>query len=256
MRGSRGLTRGSTAGVMRAFGALSAAALMVGLLVAPAHAGGEEPARRQARNGAVLYAQSFDLLERGVAWADGTSHGDLKAVYDGYGTTQVAKVGGDNILRLRPRAATSADVTHAGLAVTEQTFVDIDLTLSVRTAKQLRSPAPNPWETAWTIWNYRDNTHFYYLALKPNGWELGKEDPAYPGAQRFLATGSNIKFPIGKWNSVRVRQAGPTITVWANGTKLTSFTDTERPYLSGAVGIYCEDSEAQFDDIVVGSLED
>ena len=25
-------------------------------------------------------------------------------------------------------------------------------------------------------------------ALKPNGLELGKEDPAYPGAQRFLVT--------------------------------------------------------------------
>ena len=30
------------------------------------------------------------------------------------------------------------------------------------------------------LWRFLDDNHFYYLVLKPNGWEIGKADPAYP----------------------------------------------------------------------------
>lgn len=100
-----------------------------------------------------------------------------------------------------------------------------------------------------------DSAHFYYLALKPSGWELGKRDPAYPGGQRFLATGATPSFPIGTWEHVEVTQATdgnghPTFTVKAtvNGIPVTlaTFTDTERPYLSGKVGNYNEDSQGMY----------
>lgn len=59
---------------------------------------------------------------------------------------------------------------------------------------------PNPWEVGWLLWCFSpDPTHpydpsptsnsnfrFYALTLKPNGWEVSKQDPAYPGGQRFL----------------------------------------------------------------------
>ncbi|MDP9016976.1 MAG: calcium-binding protein, partial [Candidatus Eremiobacteraeota bacterium] len=93
---------------------------------------------------------------------------------------------------------------------------------------------------------YQDDVHFYYIILKPNGWELGKEDPAYPDAQRFLATGNTPQYPIGSTNSLRVVQVGATITISANGTILTTFTDTERPYTGGALGLYCEDARVHF----------
>jgi hypothetical protein len=124
----------------------------------------------------------------------------------------------------------------------------------MRTVRQLRTgSAPNPWEAAWALWHYTDNEHFYYVILKPNGWELGKEDPAYPGAQRFLATGES-PFPIGPTYTVRVRQIGNVTTVWADGRQLVSFTDNERPYRSGAIGLYNEDAEVEFDGVSVTDL--
>jgi len=47
---------------------------------------------------------------------------------------------------------------------------------------------------AWVVFRYIDDDHFYHLALKPSGWELGKTDPSYPGGQRFLTTGTLPQF--------------------------------------------------------------
>lgn len=44
-------------------------------------------------------------------------------------------------------------------------------------------------------------------------------------------------------------QQGPRIDVWVNGTKLTSFTDRERPYTRGSVGLYTEDAAVTFTDV-------
>ena len=59
---------------------------------------------------------------------------------------------------------------------------------------------PNPWEVGWLLWCFSpDPTHpydpsptsnsnfrFYAITLKPNGWEVSKQDPSYKGGQRFL----------------------------------------------------------------------
>jgi len=111
----------------------------------------------------------------------------------------------------------------------------------------------NGWEVGWVLWHYTDSSHFYYFIPKPNGWELGKEDPAFPGAQRFLATGVTRMFPVGNWYTVRVRQVSNTITVWVNGVQVVSFTDTLGPYLSGSVGLYNEDSQVRFDSLTVNA---
>lgn len=74
---------------------------------------------------------------------------------------------------------------------------------------------------------------------------MGKEDPAYPGNQRFLATG-NTSFAVGSWHQIHVTQVAGTITVSADGLALTTFVDAERPYLSGSIGLYCEDSQVHF----------
>jgi Domain of Unknown Function (DUF1080) len=126
----------------------------------------------------------------------------------------------------------------------------------VQTVRQLRTgSSPNPWECAWIVWSYQDDAHFYYLALKPTGWELGKRDPDYPGGQRFLASGSR-KFPVGAWHTFIIRQAGATIDARANGEHVVSFTDAERPYAGGRLGIYAEDSEVQVDDITMPFTDD
>ena len=64
---------------------------------------------------------------------------------------------------------------------------------------------PNPWEVGWLLWCFSpDPTHpydpsptsnsnfrFYALCLKPNGWEVSKQDPSYKGGQRFLKSNAD-----------------------------------------------------------------
>lgn len=214
---------------------------MISALVLPrAEAGGSD----------ILFRERFESFEAGETWEDGSVHGRWIAEYNGYGTNGIVDEGSKHLAQV-PMVSTKADETHACLVLTKRRFGDLDLRLRMKTVESVRVPEPNPWETAWVIWNHEDDVHFYYLALKPNGWELGKEDPAYPGAQRFLATGGAPTFPIGSWHDVRIVQRGAEISAWANGEKLVTFTDRERPYLAGRVGLYNEDAEVRFDDIVV-----
>lgn len=177
-------------------------------------------------------------------WADGSTHGRWLSVFNGHGTN----VGDDASLSLSPKAAEDPGTTHAGLVVSTASYTDVRYAARMRTVKQLRTPHPNPWEVAWLVWAYTDPGHFYYITLKPNGWELGKRDPAYPGGQRFLATGKE-KYPVGDVYDVRVEQRGPVLAVSADGKPLVTFTDTERPYREGRVGAYTEDATVRFEEI-------
>lgn len=187
-------------------------------------------------------------------WADDTNHGSWTSVYNGYGKNGIVTMNGNKVFREAPRASRAPEETHASLLVSRASFDDMSMAINMQTAKQLRTPAPNPWEVAWAVWHYTDDTHFYYAILKPNGWEIGKEDPSYPDAQRFLATGSSPTFPVGRWYYVRVVQRGATFDVYAGSTKLASVTDDERPYLSGRAGLYNEDADVRFDRLVVSSV--
>ncbi|MFE0631037.1 calcium-binding protein [Streptomyces sp. NPDC058864] len=216
------------------------------------------PRRRGPRSTGLLLALLlvvgvvYACQERGSAgpgWTDGTVHGPWLSVYDGYGDNR----GDATSLLLTPGAADRPDVTHAGLVVSTEEFGDMVYAARTRTLRQLRTPRPNPWEVPWLVWAYRDPEHFYYVALKPNGWELGKRDPAYPGGQRFLATGAT-PFPTGHGYRIEVEQRGPTFTITVDGSFLTTFTDAERPYARGAVGAYTEDARVEFRDMAVRRL--
>jgi hypothetical protein len=161
------------------------------------------------------------------------------------------------VVVLSPKAAEHADATHAALLITSQSYSGrISFEGRVQTVRQIRTGSePNPWECAWMVWNYTDDEHFYYIALKPNGWELGKRDPAYPGGQRFLASGEDV-FPIGAWHSFAIIQENARIVVRLNGVEVASFTDTERPYLEGRLGLYSEDAEVLLDNITAPFAED
>jgi hypothetical protein len=217
----------------------------------------------------TLLKDDFNAQAKTV-WADGSTHGAWLARYNGYGTTSVV-TDGTNVLQESPQASTSSGETHAGLVTTTKTFSNFDLTLRLKTVKQLRTPTPNPWETGWVLWHFASDQAFYYLALKTNGWELGKvdatkQDPAgpscvwpsytnclYPGAQRYLITSSTPTFPVGTWYRVRIRHVGNAMTFWVNGAQLGSFTDSERAYTSGKIGLYNEDATVRFDDVLVKS---
>jgi len=176
-----------------------------------------------------------------VEWQQGSTCQGFELVYSGFGKASAERGGFD----LLPAGATAPADTHAALAVRQVPPGSVDVSADIRTTAQLRHPAPNPWEVGWLVWRYVDDAHFYAVALKPNGWEISKEDPAYPGAQRFLATGTRPTFPVGATYRVRVRQDGPLITVDMPGKSVT-VRDHERTYRAGAVGLYTEDAEVQY----------
>jgi hypothetical protein len=161
------------------------------------------------------------------------------------------------VVVLSPGVADRPDATHSALLITRETYSGrISFAGRVQTVKQLRSGSPpNPWECAWLVWNYRDEQHFYYVALKPAGWEIGKRDPAYPGGQRFLASGDG-GFPIGTWHAFRIVQEGASITIQLNGVEIASIADGERPFTSGKLGLYTEDAEVQLDDVTAPFEDD
>ena len=183
-------------------------------------------------------------------WMDGSTHGRWFSVFNGHGTNS----GDNDSLSLSPMAAEDPGTTHAGLVVSTASYGDLRYEARMRTIRQLRDPSPNPWEVPWLVWAYTDPEHFYYITLKPNGWELGKRDPVYPGGQRFLATGKE-QFPVGKDYKVVVEQHGPVLTVTVADDHpdhpLVTFTDAERPYLQGRVGAYTEDATVKFEDLKV-----
>lgn len=184
---------------------------------------------------------------------DGKSFGEWLVQFAGYGLVGIESESSGKFLRLSPKAVASAEATSSSLVTGPKYSGPIEFEAKLLTLEQLRTGStPNPWEVAWIIWNYTDNEHFYYFIPKPNGWELGKRDPNYPGGQRFLATGTDVIFPIGHIYDVKIEQdLSSVITVWVNGAKITTFTDSETPYNSGNIGFYTEDALIQVDDVSV-----
>lgn len=182
--------------------------------------------------------------------AGGASHA-WRVAYDGYGSVRASGTGGTDHFTLRPAAPKSASSTHAALVLSRRSWRDFTFETRLRTYLQLRKPHPNDWEVGWILWHYTDDQHFYYVILKPGGWELGKEDPRYPGHQRFLTDGTRPVFPLGQWYTVRVRQSGDVISVSVNGRRLVRFADTQDPYRSGHLGLYSEDAAAAFQPVAV-----
>ena len=204
--------------------------------------------------GSVLVAHLFtDVLRPGGAaeglpsWQDGEEHGRWAVEFTGYGTAS----GHDDEVVLQPRSAASMDVTHGGLVRTVESYEDADFEITVRTEEQVREGEPNVWEVGWVLWNYSDNDHFYAVALKPNGWEISKQDPAYPGKQRFIASGGDRTFPVGEEYRIRVEQNWPEMTVSVDGLELATVRDDERPYRGGSIGLYTEDARVRFTDLAL-----
>jgi hypothetical protein len=188
----------------------------------------------------------FDAAPLGKAWLDASSFGPWHSLHDGFGVTRVERAGDVRVLALRTRAPQRADETFSSLVHTRRSFGDIDFGVTVHTAMQLRKPAANPWEVGWILWRYKDNRHFYSFIVKPNGWELAKQDASYRGSQRFLAVSYDRAYPVGRSYRLRVRHVGNMITVWVDGARVVRYTDGERPYRSGAIALYAEDALARY----------
>ncbi len=194
----------------------------------------------------VLIATAVHQMwpENKDVWNEGSTHSGWRVVFDGYGGVR-GSASGDRI-ELRPNETTSASTTHGALVASSDTHADVTFTVDVQTNEQLRRPSPNPWEVGWVLVRYQDRNHFYAFVPKPNGWELSKQDPAFRGSQRFLASGTTPTFQVGDRHRVRFEARGPTLTITVDDRHLTTFTDTDSPYLTGGVALYTEDAHVTF----------
>jgi hypothetical protein len=175
-----------------------------------------------------------------------------RLAYNGFGHAWASTRRGATRITLQPARAASPAQTHAALVLSRHAWRDFGAEIRLRDNRQLRWPRPNPWEVGWILWHYTSDHRFYYIALKPNGWELGKADPGYPGGQRFLATAARPVFPPGRWYTVRIRQRGDGIEVDVDGRRLVRAADSQHPYRSGRVGLYTEDASVTFQPVTVG----
>ena len=210
--------------------------------------GGRRPGLRDGRGRVVA---------RSVITGHEPGRSPWRTVFNGYGHTDVTGSGVTQAITTAPRRASSRRATHAALVISRGHYADFVATLRVQTIRQLRRGAagsPHPWEVGWVVWHYTSDQNFYALTLEPTGWLLSKQDPAYPGGERFLASGRTPRFRLGVTHRVGIVQTGDQVTVSGDGQLLARFTDTQRPYLRGAFGLYSEDSDAQFSDIRVSPL--
>jgi hypothetical protein len=201
------------------------------------------------------FSDDFTSYHGGRCAADGERIGPWSVVNNGYGCVSVEGDGHARGLQMSPREAGLPRATHAVLVTGPRFKAPMSYSVQVNTLEQLREAGPaHDWETAWVVWGYSDQNHFYYFIPKPVGWELGKRDPAYPGGQRFLASEASPVFPLGSWTNVTITQdADNTITVFAAGRLITNVTDAERPYTAGKIGFYGEDSLVLFKNVSAAS---
>src|SRR5262249_46013343 len=88
--------------------------------------------------GNVLFAADFESLPLDTSWIEGSQHGDWKTVYTGFGKAGI-ETDGTKVLMESPMAATMPSETHAGLLVSIPTFDDLDVTVRMKTVRQLRT---------------------------------------------------------------------------------------------------------------------
>ncbi len=190
-----------------------------------------------------------------VCVPDNTILGVWQVIFGGYGyggCVAVMTVNGTRVL-LEQTVATSAVAGSASLVAGPVMTAPFTFQGEFRTVQQNRiGAAGNPWEVAWIVWNYTDNLHFYSITPQPNGWVLNKEDPAYVGSQRFLATGSAPAYSVGSWHRFKVvYSVTNTMTVYIDNVLITSFQDAATPYPAGKLALYTELATTNFRNISV-----
>lgn len=230
-----------------------------------------EPTEEEASEiGTTTQALSTMLSDTGSgysgyqSWAEGSTHGPWVDRFNGLGGAGAQNINGayGESLWLKPKQSTSAGETHSALVTSSASFGTMTYTASVQLAQQLRTgSAPNAWEAPWVVWdsaNVGGYNRFYYLALKPTGWEFGKADADSRNAlhQTFFKTGSSPTGAVNTWHTVKVQQTSTgATTITVDGTTLVSnFVDPGSyiaRYTGGNVGLYTEDAYIMADNITV-----
>jgi len=200
--------------------------------------------------GKILY-DDFSGAAYTLAEGQMSPNGKWLDVYNGRGSAgvKVDQASGQNVFFEQPKTGNQGSERYGAKVVSTGTFGDASLSMDVRTDKQLRPKNfVQPWDTAWIMFRHADNSNYYYLMLKTNGYELGKKVNDY---FYFLQTGDTPHATIGYWQHVDITTIGNKITIAVDGNRIIDFTDADmNPAMnSGAIGLYAANAAASFDNI-------
>jgi hypothetical protein len=198
-------------------------------------------------------------------------NGKWKSLYTGFGTTKVTQDQlGNKYMYLQPMTSTSPGETHGSAVATTTSYKNFDLTVDVKTIRQLRQNSPpNNWETAWLNWNAIDQFHSYGFTLKIIGFQLEKKDNNNhdDSAEIYLVTQNSPSVKLNTWQKWRIAVTGtetgtPRIQVWIDGTKIVDYLDnkpgiprnSEIMKQGGPIVLYTEDAAVGFDNVKIKRL--
>ena len=218
---------------------------------------------------------NYDDFEGGAyTLTDGQTSPNQKWVcqYAGFGTVGIQKdsTTGSNFMSLSPKAATSPSETHAAAVATMNSYKNFDLTLDVKTIKQLRQNSmPNNWETAWLLWNAIDQFHLYGFVLKVQGFQMEKKDndQQNDAAEIYLVTQNSPSVKLNVWQKWHIKVTGtetgtPHIEIWIDGIKIVDYIDNQpgiprnsmTMLRGGHIVLYTEDAQVGFDNVNIQPL--
>ncbi len=189
-------------------------------------------------------------------------NGKWRGIGDGHGAMGVkTDEDGNNVFFLNPKAAERKNDTYSSLVRSVNNFTDFELTLNIRTDKQLRlNEPPNSWEAGWVFFRYGDTFHYYWLVLKSDGVELGKKDcnncvDPFMG-QIFLKELEDPALQIGNWSTWNIQVIGNRIKVSIDGNQLVDYMDTtmSEKLRGGAIALYSEDADVVYDNVSINPL--
>lgn len=174
-------------------------------------------------------------------------------IWNGFGSSGVEQLADGNYVFFEQPKTAKGTNTYSTLVASTQTFSDFEVSMDVKTVKQLKTRA-RPWEVAWALFRYTNTSNYYYFTYKTNGIELGKKQGSL--GQIFLYTASNPKLTIGQWNHWHIKVVGNHIQVWIDGNLVVDFVDQNMaPQLaSGSINMYTEDARVNFDNIYISVL--
>jgi hypothetical protein len=164
------------------------------------------PASASTQSQTMVFFDNFSSYPAGVCWTDNSTLGPRFVAWSGFGcVVAFTDASGGTWLNEEPAASSGSGrsaltVGPSPGAVTSDTFE-----VSIKTLARLDKNR-KPWPVDWAPWSYCNQSSFYNVVVKTNGWELDKEyaTSTETQGQCFLAAGTDCKFRSGTDTTCRL----------------------------------------------------
>jgi hypothetical protein len=201
------------------------------------------------------FYDDFSMYTVNTCFDNNTVYGDWIFLSNGGGCNQFTDNNFNYWYKAYPGWASSLDESYYNMILGPDYNSDLNFEVKLITRNQVRqNDDPANSEVAQIFWYIDENIErYYYFIPEPIGWELGKIDPDenYDNNVRILATGTDYNFPIDNWYDIKVEQLDNNIAVYVDNNLIVEFSDNERAYTNGRIGLHSKDAYSKFDEIKI-----